>query len=280
MNDRIALSFPFVLLSTVVLVACGAGGDGSFATPRAVAVASPEPTPSRRPPPRDFNLSAAFGGTLVGASAQDLIVVVGRDRFWGVYGSGASTDFRPKGLITGTDSRYRTSVARFQSDTGFDWGSGLSARIDLALDTSIPSMSGSVASSAGTQSVSGGVLAAAAYDRNAGGLGAIVGHWELTTSEGRSLSIDIDANGTVTASSGTCRFNNSAPLVSAVRPSKSRKNVFAISLVIDGCNSSFAGRDGVHGFAVAYALSGGGTQLVIGAENAWDPVYLAAAGKR
>jgi len=30
----------------------------------------------------------------------------------------------------------------------------------------------------------------------------------------------------------------------------------------------------------AYVLAAGGTQLVIGASNGWDPIYLAAAGKR
>jgi hypothetical protein len=36
----------------------------------------------------------------------------------------------------------------------------------------------------------------------------------------------------------------------------------------------------MYGLAVAYASSSGGTQLVIAAENGWDPVSLAAAGTR
>ena len=71
---------------------------------------------------------------------------------------------------------------------------------------------------------------------------------------------------------------------SAVGQSKSGKNIFAITLRFqDGwfacTNPSFAS-DGVYGFALAYVLAGGGTQLVIDAANGWDPGYFAAAGKR
>ena len=142
-------------------------------------------------------------------------------------------------------------------------------------------MSGSVSATTGSRSVAGGVIPGIGYDPNTpASLKTISGHWDLTTSEGPPLSIDIDANGVVTGGSGACRLYDSA-----VGPSKSGRNVFAISFrFADGKNAcggpSFAGSDGVYGFALAYVLAGGGTQLVIGAWNGWDPVYLAAAGKR
>ncbi len=259
-----SLIVAFVAYLTIGSMAgCGGGGGGGGS----IGASSPPPTPATSLKLQDQGLSAAFGGTLTGATNQDLFVVIdGQGSLWGVYGSAASTDFRVAGLFTGWSSTW--PAARF-----------ISEGIDLALDSSIPSMSGSVTTTTGSRSVAGGVMPGIGYDPNApASLNTIIGHWDLTTSEGPPLSIDIGADGVVTGGSGACRLHDSA-----VGPSKSGKNIFAISLRFQNGGfacPSFAGSDGVYGFALAYGLTGGGTQLVIGAWNGWDPVYLAAAGKR
>jgi hypothetical protein len=141
-------------------------------------------------------------------------------------------------------------------------------------------MTGTIVVGADARSVQGGALAAG-YDPNAPArIEAIAGHWELTTSEQRPLSIDIAANGTVTGISGACRLDETNPPKSRVIPSESRRNVFTATLVFSECDKPWAGGDAVHGFAVAYPLRDGMTQLVIGAESRFDPIHLAAAGRR
>ena len=85
-----------ICLACVILLAgCGGGGGGGGG----------DAAPAPPIPASDFGLSGALVGTLTGSANQDLFVVIdGVGHLWGVYGSGASTDFRVAGLLTGYSS--------------------------------------------------------------------------------------------------------------------------------------------------------------------------------
>ena len=105
----------------------------------------------------------------------------------------------------------------------------------------------------------------------------IHGRWELTPAQGAPLVINIDASGTITGTAGACNFYDSA-----IVPRKDR-NVFSVHLKFNGpmgCGEPYGVSDTLNGFAVAYALKDGRTQLVMGAWHGWDPVWLAASGRR
>jgi hypothetical protein len=267
----------------VTLVACGGGSDQTPASPPAALPPTPSAPPPASPPPqstRDLGLRSIYGGSITGVNTQDLIVVIAGDgQLWGLYGSGAAADFRPVGMLRGdgatsSDTRYRASAA-------YEWGAtGSVQTIDLAFDSSIPSISGTVVSTTSSRSVSGGPMLGTGYRASvAATLEAIRGDWQLITAQGRPISLNIDDTGAISGSSGNCTIYDSS-----VRPSPSGKNLFDVRLQFRlgsfACPEPHAQSYGVWGFALAYSLPYGGKQLVIGAENGWDPVWLAASGKR
>jgi hypothetical protein len=260
-----------------LLVACGGGGDGpgaQVAAPPAAPAAPAAPAPSAV---RDFGLLGAFGGTFTGTDSQDIILVMdGIGNLWAVYGTDAANEFKVAGLLSVWGSSTSTAT-QYRSDDAVDWGAAL-VQIELSLDPAIPMMAGVVTSDIDTRTIAGGALPASGYQLAVPPrLETVRGHWDLTTSQGRQLSIDIAADGAISGTSGQCVLRDSA-----IKPSVSGNNVFALAMSFGGqnCTEPHAGSDGVYGFALAYAPIGGGLQLVIGAWNGWDPVYLAAAGKR
>jgi len=268
------------------LVACGGGGDGPGAQVAAAPTAPAAPASPTTLVGRDFGLQGAFGGTLTGTNSQDIILVTdGIGSLWAVYGTDAANDFKVAGLLTG-DYNSTSTTTRYRSDgvdwgaTGTAWGLWQSVQLELSLDPTTPTMSGTVTSAIGARTIAGGALPADRYQLAAPAtLDPVRGHWDLTTSQGRQLSIDIAADGVISGTSGQCAVRG------AIKPSVSGHNVFALAMSFQAgaysCDSEpHAGSDGVYGFALAYAPIGGGLQLVIGAWNGWDPIHLAAAGKR
>jgi hypothetical protein len=275
----------FVCLCVGVLAGCGGGGDGA-ATVTAVAE-PPAPAPPASAPIviPDSTVTSVFGATLAGSVTQDFIVVVRDDgsygEFFGVYGTSAHNDFKVAGLVTGYGNGAPGPGSYHYAAGGVDTKDGRYVlNFNLVLDPSIPSISGTITSPSEARMVAGGAIPSSAYKFNAPAiLDAIRGHWALTTEAGVALVIDIGADGVVQGTLGLCTLYDSA-----IKPSISGKNVFALALRAQSgqfaCEEPGGGSDGVYGFALAYPSVGGGTQLVIGAENGWDPVFLAAAGKR
>jgi hypothetical protein len=150
----------------------------------------------------------------------------------------------------------------------------------LTVDPASNAVSGTLSWGGDQQSVVGGALSAPGYlpDQPAT-LAAVVGHWDLVTSRGRQISMDIDASGNVTGASGTCTIHDSR-----IAPTKTGKGLFAINLHFRAgswaCPEPHGMSDGVYGFAVVYPSTDGRTQLVVAAENGWDPVFLSATGRR
>jgi hypothetical protein len=246
-----------------LLVACG-GGDAPSVP------ASPTLPPTVE---RDFGLLGAFGGTL---GSQDIVVVTNsQGDWWGVYGSDASTDFKVAGLLTNWSAGSSSTRVR---GAGNDWGRGTSydVQIDVSLDPAVPTLSGTVTFATDTRVLAGGALPDPAYRiAEPATMATVRGRWDLTTSQGHSLSLNVADDGSVNGTLGPCTAYDSA-----IRPSVSGNNVYALVLRFEGGTSGCGVSDVVFGFAVAYRSVNGGQQLVIGAWNGWEAVFLAAAGKR
>ena len=267
------------------MVGCGGGGGAEGPVAPSVPVVIPAPPAPSPPPPvpvviPDYTATSVYGATLAGDGVQDFIVVVLDGYFYGVHGTGARNDFKAAGLVIAYgNSAPNPGSYHFVAD-GLDTKGGGHVKLDLVLDLSIPSISGTITSASDARTVAGGTIPSPAYIFNRSAtLDAIRGHWALTTATGAALAIDIGADGVVQGTLGRCTLYDSA-----IKPSISGKNVFALVLRARSgqfaCEEPEGGSDGVYGFALAFPSAGGGTQLIIGAENGWDPVYLAAAGKR
>lgn len=260
-----------------LLAACGGGGDAPPPPEEPSAPMAPAPAQPVSGDVRDGRLLGAFGGTLAGgASVQDIVVVTDLDgQLLAVYGSNATGEFEPAGLLVSLNAAGASDTLH-RSAGAFDWGQQQTVSIELTLDPAIPSMSGTVTASGTARAISGGALPAVGYRiADAARLEAIAGRWTLKASTGELIALDIDAEGRIRGVGEPCRVDDGR-----VRPTVSGRNVYALFVQISGCNAPFAGSDGVYGFAVAYQSAGGGQQLVVGGWNGWDPVYLAAAGKR
>lgn len=265
------------MLAAALCSACGGSDSSDSPAPSAPPLERP-PAPPPAPAPA-FEAQAIYGGSMTGSSQQDLVVLIdGYGMLWGLYGSGASTDFRPDGLLLGFGPGF--SGTRYQTASGLNNNGDAStwkvASIDLALDSSIPSMTGTIVTSVDSRSVSGGpMFGTGDKPEQAATLDAIKGRWEMTAVDGATLLLAIDEAGAIAGTSGNCGVSG------ALRPSQSGGGLFAVRIEILGqCKGTFVGSGGVFGFALAYSLPGGGTQLLIGAHNGFDPIWLAASGKR
>lgn len=277
-----------VLLSCT-LAGCGGGDSGPpvMALPAAplVPLAPAAPAASAPSPYFAHAFVGAFGGTYGSSSSEDLIVAITESGWlFGVYGTGASSDFKVAGIVTSWYDMGQIAANRIDYRTGgIDWrwaptpSQGVS--IDLALDMAVPSMVGAISSAAGTRTITGGAIPGLNYRFDSPAtLETIRGHWDLVTPSGDVLALDVDAAGAVTGTYGGCTIYGSE-----LRPSTSGRNIYELIFRLRNgwfaCNA-FATSEGIYGFALAYASAAGGTQLVIGGENGWDPVAFTAAGKR
>lgn len=266
-------------LSTAVAVlatACGGGGEPAPAfngSPPVVTL--PPPTPSVALPSdhRDYGWLGAFSATTSGTPGVTLLVSRSPDYgLLGVYGEDAATDFKVRGLLT----IYTYGPNRYELYDPIR----ATAIGDITFDPTASTISGTFTQGNQQLPIAGAAFAAPGYHADQpASLSAIMGRWELTTSEGRRISMDIGVNGDITGTSGSCAIYGSK-----VTPTRTGFGLFAITLRFtegpSGCREPHGQSDGVYGFAVVYASSSGGTQLVIAAENGWDAVFLAAAGKR
>lgn len=273
------------LSATALTVACGGSDEPdpayrsvqpapSIDGSSAVTAAQPRPTPASKY--SDHSWLGAYGATTSGTTARTLIMATSAEYgLLGVYGVETATGFEPAGLLGAAGFSAREPIryrVRGREDSAVQG--------DMTLDPSGPSIEGSFSTGSQQWQLGGGALSAPGYrfDQPAA-LDAVVGHWELTTSTGHRISMQVDATGGVTGKSDTCDIVDSK-----IAPTKSGYGVFAVTLRFMapqmGCFEPHGLSDGVHGFAVVYSAASGDTQLVVVAENGWDPVFLAAAGKR
>jgi len=256
-----------------LVTACGGGGESTAPAP----VTPPTTTPPTTTPPTtarklyDPEWLGSYGATVSGTTPQQLIVATSPN--WGflaVYGDGAENDFQARGLFYSWDVYSSYPLRHRGPDAAGE------ATIDVVLDPAAPTLSGTLLVAGEQKSIAGGTLAAVGYrfDQPAS-LTAVAGRWEMTTSQGRRLSIDITQEGTITGTSGECSLYDSR-----LAPTKTGNGVFAVNLLWQGNANCREAGAWLAGFAVVYSPMAGGTQLVIGAWDGWDGIYLAASGKR
>lgn len=244
------------LIAATALTACGGGGGDSSA--------STGPT-----------AEGVYGGTLTGSTSNAFnLLVLENGEFWAMYGTNTSNTLYVRGFVQGSGT---SSNGVFSSTNAKDFGftPALAGTVNATYNATTPSISGTVASSQGSVGFSGGTIAGSLYTYNTpASLSTISGSWSLTSLTGEGISLSVATNGAFTAtSSGGCSMSGT------VAPRASGKNVFNLSLTFGAAPCALSGQT-ASGIAVAYPLSSGGTQLVIGAVDSTRTYGAAAFGTR
>lgn len=245
------------------------GGGGSDSTPVTQPVVQPLPLP---PPP---SAEGVYGGKLTNSSSSDFqLLVLENGDFYSLYGTNTGSIFGVAGFIQGTGTSANN---RFTSSNGKDFGTSPAAEVTTTAeyDPVGKTISGSVSSVRQTSNFSGGPIAGSLYNYNTPAtLSTIIGSWSTTAITGERVALTIAANGAFSATSGGgCRFSG------AMTPRATGKNVFDVSLTFGAAPCALAGQSG-SGIAVAYALTGGRTQLLVAASNATRTNGTAVVGTR
>ena len=186
MRTPVTLTLSAVL--ALVLAACGGGGsDETMVAPLPAASTFYDP-----------GWIGAFGATISGTKPLHLVAATSEEYgFMGVYGEDITTDFKARGLLlTMETSDPAVTPARYR---GFNF--------DLALDPTVPAMSGTMTAGSEQKTIAGGAIPAVGYrlDLNAS-LAAVAGHWELTTDSGSRIAIDVDSVGIITGRLGLAPY--------------------------------------------------------------------------
>ena len=132
----------------------------------------------------------------------------------------------------------------------------------------------------GSNSVAGGKPPGKGYDVNAAAsLSTVTGPWTMRPSIGTPFGIDIDATGIIVGGTAACSVQGE------IRPGNASKNYFSVALryaarASMACEDRYTAYFEFSGFALAYPLEGGGTQLVLMTWDVWDGFALLASGKR
>ena len=257
-------------LLAFLLSACGGGGATVGLTP---GIATLSDATVVAPQFRDSGWQGPYGATATGSPSRQIIFAMSPE--WGllgVYGENASSGFNAQGQLWGSGPINAPMPIADPERTDV---SG-----ELTVDPGSDAVSGTVSWGSEERSVSGGAWSPLGYRHDQPAtLAAVVGHWDLLTSQGRRISMDIDASGAISGTSGSCSI-----VRSTIAPTKTGAGLFAITLRFQsgslGCSEPHGLSDGVHGFALVYPSTDSRAQLVVGATNGWDAVFLSAAGKR
>jgi hypothetical protein len=235
------------LVAVAALAACGGGGDGGTGstTTETASGASAE---------------GVYGGTLTGSASNTFnLLVLENGQFWSLYGVSSSNSLGVAGFVQGTGvSNNGTFTSSDAKDFGY--APAVPGTVSATYNASTPSISGTASTSKGSVSFSGGAIAGSLYNYNtAASLSTISGSWSLDSLTGETVALTVQANGAFTAvSSQGCHMSGT------VTPRASGKNVFDMALAFGASPCLLAGQS-ASGIALAYPVSSGRTQLVIGA---------------
>jgi hypothetical protein len=229
------------LVAAASLVACGGGSD----TPAAPSSTGP-------------SAEGVWSGALVGSTSNAFeLLVLENGEYWGLYGTNASNVFYVNGFLQGSGTSTNGSFTS-SNTRDFGFAPAVAGSVTATYNTATPSISGTATSALGSITFSGGAIAGSLYTYSTpASLSTITGAWSLTDLGGEGVSLNVAANGALTAnSSGGCTMTGS------VLPRPSGKNVFNVALTFGPAPCDLAGQN-VSGIAVAYPTATGATELVV-----------------
>jgi hypothetical protein len=262
-----------------LLAACGGSDrDPAPVTPLPVQTPSAQTPSAQMPAPPA--VVGVFGGTITRASQPELLFVARDDgTHLGIYGTTTSGSFNIGGYVFSGGDWWSSPDPTVYN--GVDWGrGGLSVYVDASYDVAIPSLSGTIKSATETVAFAGGPIPGSSYNYNTPAtVAAVVANWSLTDQNGARATLDVAVDGSVTGQYLGCSLTGN------VKPNSSGKNVLDLRLSFDKtiCPANWYLLDLPYdGFAVAYPVAEGHTQLIVWAEtnNGVDWSLLLAAGTR
>lgn len=241
-------------VAAVTLAACGGDGGAEVSTER------PEGT---------------FGGTLVGSASNDFsMLILENGELWSLYGTQTSTTFFVNGFVQGSLSAAGTS---FSSSNARDYGffPALTGSATGSFNKGAGTISGTVSTNSQSVSFTGGPIVGSLYNYNTpASLATVSGTWTLDSVGGETISLTVQTNGNLTASTSLgCNFTG------AVTPRASGKNVFDATLTFGPAPCALPNQSAT-GIALAYPISGGQTQLLVAVQDASRSAGTAAFGAR
>lgn len=263
-SKRSCLHFAMLAAVAALAAGCGGGGGGSSAS-------------ANNPPPSGTAITeGAYSGNITGGTvpAFQMLVLDGGE-VWAMYGTQSGSTFGVVGFVQGT-LNVNTTALTFTSTNARDFGvSPSSAATVSGSYTSAPAISGSLTTSAGTVQFAGGPIAGSTYNYNtAPSLAAIAGTWTVFSTGGGSATLTIQSSGAYSADDGTgCIISGN------LTPRPGGKNVFNVTTTYGSNCGTQSGATG-GGIAVAYPLTNGQTQLVVGLIKNDRSLGIAVFGQR
>jgi hypothetical protein len=236
-------------------------------------------------PTASAGTAPVFGGTIVGRSDPSFILVTrGDGTSYLFYGP----DLASASLVTGYIFMHGGSASypgdhRLYNASDPAQGFGYGASLDLRIDPSAPAVAGTLhyRDQAATYELTGGPVPGSSYrnDRPAN-IGDAVGTWNLSDLQANSASL------TVSQDSGISGTYQGCTLTGTLRPTAHGVNQMDLQATLADCPTTKTGTLSLPyiGFAVAFPVTAGGTQLLIFAmafdENTWDSDRIIAIGRR
>ena len=246
------------IASSILLAACGGGGDGGSKIETAVPSAE-----------------GAYGGTLTGSTstAFNMLVLENGD-FWALYGTQSSTAFGVAGFIQGSGTSNSGSFTS-ASTKDFGYAPARAGTVTATYDATAKTISGTTTTGTSTVGFSGGPIVGSLYDYNtAASLTTVTGSWSTTSVTGEGVAITVAASGTFTAASTLgCNFSGT------ITPRASGKNVFNVAMTFGAAPCALAGQSAT-GIALAYPIANGKTELLVAAVDGTHSYGAAVFGSR
>jgi hypothetical protein len=240
------------LLLSLVLAACG-GGGGSTSSAGSTTNSGSTTTPT---------VASAAEGVYTGAISNGLehnTIVLDDGQYYTLYGSSTSGGFAAAGFIQGSGL---ASNGSFSSSNLRDYfASGTVQSGTLSASYSATGLNGSVTEGGSTVTFTGAPIDVAVFNYNsAASLSTISGLWNLTSMQNEAAQVNIAANGSFSASAGTCSITGT------ITPRASGKNIFDVHQTF-GAACLLAGQT-ASGIVLTYPLSNGQRQLIVAETSA------------
>ena len=232
------------ILASAVLAGCGGGGGGSSST-SGVTTSS-------------VAAQGVYQGTTSTGQAFELLVL-DDGTYYDLNGTNSGNQFMVTDLIQGTSSINGTSFSSSDMRDFLFNGQTVNGSVSATI-VAASSVNGTVTEGTNNVTFSGAPPATTTYNYNtAADINTITGSWSLTTLQGASSSLAINANGTFSGSSNGCTYTG------MVTPRSSGKNVFNVSVQF-GPSPCVLANGSATGIALSYPISGTSlTQLLVAA---------------